>query len=224
MNELRYAFRQLLKNPGFTGIAVATLALGVGGNLVIFTIYSSFYLRPFPFVEAERMVDLDATAPRWNLESTGLSFPEFAGWREYNHSFEAMAAFESTQRIVAHEGHAEWVGGAEVTHDLMSVLRIQPIAGRGFTPEEDRVGGPKVVLLGHGFWKRSFGGREEVVGQMLRLNQEDHTVVGVLPSDESVLLEADYWVPLAYDTRKQQGWHLRGVGRLKAGKIGRAHV
>jgi predicted permease len=217
MNELRFAFRQLLKNPGFTGIAVATLAIGVAGNMVIFTIYSSFYLRPFPFVEAERLVDLDATAPRWNLESTGLSFPEFAGWREHNHSFEAMAAFEPTRHIVSHEGHAEWVSGAEVSHDLMCVLRIQPIVGRGFTPEEDRVGGPKVVLLAQGFWKHSFGGREEVVGQTLRLNQEDHTIVGVLPSDESVLLEADYWVPLAYDTRKQQGWHLRGVGRLNAG-------
>jgi hypothetical protein len=128
-----------------------------------------------------------------------------------------MAAFEPTRHIVSHEGNAEWVSGAEVSRDLMSVLRIQPILGRGFTPEEDQVGGPKVVLLAQGFWKRRFGGREEVVGQTLRLNQENHTIVGVLPSDESVLLEADYWVPLAYDTRKQQGWHLRGVGRLKAG-------
>ena len=188
MNELRFAFRQLLKNPGFAGITVATLALGVAGNMVIFTIYSSFYLRPFPFIEPDRLVDLDETAPRWNLESTGLSFPEFAGWREHNQSFEAMAAFGTTRHIVSHEGNAEWVGDAEVSHDLMSVLRIQPILGRGFTPEEDRVGGPKVVLLAQGFWKRSFGGREEVVGQTLRLNQENHTIVGVLPSEEILWL------------------------------------
>lgn len=217
MHDLLFTFRQLLKNPGFTSIAVATLALGVSGNLVIFTIYSSFYLRPLPFAGADRLVDLDETAPRWNLESTGLSFPEFAGWRDHNQSFEAMAAFEPTRRIVSHDGHAEWVSGAEVSHDLMSVLRMQPILGRGFTPEEDQVGGPKVVLLAQGFWKRSFGGREEVVGQTLRLNRENHTIVGVLPPDESVLLEAAYWVPLAYDTREQQGWHLRGVGRLKPG-------
>jgi putative ABC transport system permease protein len=217
LQDLRFGLRMLRKNPGFAAITVLTLALGVAGNIVIFTIYSALYLRPFPFAEPDRLVDLDETAPRWNLEYTGLSYPDFDGWREHNRSFEAMAAWERTQRVLFHEGNAEWVNGVRVSRDMLAVLKIQPALGRGFLPEEDRVGGPKVLLLADSFWKRRFGGREDIVGQTLQLNQEAYTVVGVLPPDKGVLVEGDYWVPLAYDTSKQQGWHLRGFGRLKPG-------
>lgn len=217
LQDLRFGLRMLRKNPGFAAITILTLALGVAGNIVIFAIYNALYLRPFPFVEPERLVDLDETAPRWHLEFTGLSFTDFAGWREHNQSFEAMAAWDRIERILFHEGNAEWINGVRVSSDMLAVLKIQPTLGRGFLPEEDRVGGPKVILLANSFWKRRFGGREDILGQTLLLNREAHTVVGVLPPDKGVLVEGDYWVPLAYDTARQQGWHLRGFGRLKSG-------
>jgi predicted permease len=215
--DVRFGLRMLRKNPGFAAITVLTLALGVAGNIVIFTAYNSLYLRPFPFVEPDRLVDLNERAPRWNLEYTGLSFPEFSGWRELNQSFEAMAAWEGIRRVLVHEGNAEWANGARVSHDMLAVLKVQPVLGRGFLPEEDQVGGPKVIVLSHGFWQRRFGGREDIVGQTLQLDREAWTVVGVLPPDKGVLVPGDYWVPLAYDSGQQQGWHLSGLGRLKPG-------
>ncbi|HOW63754.1 MAG TPA: ABC transporter permease [Candidatus Paceibacterota bacterium] len=217
LQDIRFGARILAKMPGFAAITILTLALGVAGNIVIFTAYNSLYLRPFPFVEPDRLVDLNERAPRWNLETTGLSFSEFSGWRELNQSFEAMAAWEGIRHVLVHEGNAEWANGARVSHDMLAVLKIQPVLGRGFLPEEDRVGGPKVLLLSHGIWQRRFGGRTDIVGQILQLSQEAWTVVGVLPPDKGVLVPGDYWVPLAYDTGKQQGWHLSGLGRLKPG-------
>lgn len=122
MNDLRFAARQLLKNPVCTLVAMFTLALGVAGNIVIFSIFNAFYLRPFPFAEPSRLVDLNETAPRWNLEYTGLAYPEFDGWRENNRSFEGMAAWTYWSCNAASAEGVDWIRGARVTHDLASVL------------------------------------------------------------------------------------------------------
>ena len=217
LQDFRFSLRMLRKNPGFAAITILTLALGVAGNIVIFTVYNSLYLRPFPFSEPDRLVDLDETAPRWNLEYTGLSYPDFDAWRKENQSFDGMAAWNFSERILSFEDTSEWVRGVRVSHEMMSVLGIHPVLGRGFTLEEDQVGGAKVLLLANGFWKRHFGGREDIVGQAVRLNHEAYTVIGVLPPDKDVFMEGEFWMPLAYDTRDQKGWHLRGIGRLKEG-------
>ncbi|HWI56868.1 MAG TPA: ABC transporter permease, partial [Bacillota bacterium] len=216
--DVRFGLRMLARHPGFAAITVLTLALGVAGNIVIFSVYNAFYLRPFPFAESSRLVDLDETAPRWNLQYTGLAYPDFCSWREQNRSFEGMAAWSHTAGNMSFEGSLERVRGARVTHDLATVLRIQPILGRHFSPDEDRPGGAKVVLLGNGFWKRQFGARADVLGKSLKLDHEPFTIIGVLPPDEGVLVEADFWVPLAMDANNRgQGWFLKGVGRLKNG-------
>jgi hypothetical protein len=218
VNDVRFGLRMLRKNPGFAAIAIVTLALGVAGNIVIFSVFNAFYLRPFPFAEPNRLVDLDETAPRWNLEYTGLAYPDFCAWREHNRSFQGMAAWKDTPYNVSFEGSSERVQGTRVTHDLASVLGIKPILGRPFTPEEDRPGGARVALLGNGFWKRHFGSREDIVGRTVRLNHEPYTIVGVLPPDKGVLVEGEFWVPLAENPDPSSGsWHLRGVGRLKEG-------
>lgn len=223
MNDLRFAVRQLLKNPVFTLVAMFTLALGVAGNIVIFSIFNAFYLRPFPFAEPSRLVDLNETAPRWNLKYTGLAYREFNGWRENNRSFKGMAAWTYLSCNASSAGGVDWIRGARVTHDLASLLRIRPVLGRSFTAEEDRLGGAKVVMLGYGFWQRQFGGKQDVIGQTLRLNDQPFSIVGVLPRDETLLVEGDFWVPLAFDPRAQQGWFLSGVGRLRDGvSLGRA--
>jgi predicted permease len=218
MNDLRFVFRMAARNPGYAAITILTLALGIAGNVVIFTIFNAFFLRPFPFPEPSQLVDLDETAPRWNLEYTGLAYPDFHSWRELSRSFQGMAAWTYADYNLSFQGGAARARGSRVTFDLSSVLGIKPILGRPFAPEEDRPGGVKVLLLGNGFWKRQFGASKDIVGQTLKLNQDPFTIIGVLPPDKEVLLEADFWVPLAMDPNNlQQGWFLRGIGRLKEG-------
>jgi putative ABC transport system permease protein len=215
--DVRFAARVLVKNAGFAFIAIATLALGVAGNMVIFTIYNALYLRPFPFVEPDRLVDLDETAPRWNLDYTAVAFPDFVGWQEHNRAFESIAAYKSVDRVLSLEDGSEWARGISVTASIFTVLKIQPTLGRGFSSEEDQPGGPKVVMLANAFWKRRFGGREDVIGQTIRINRQAHTIVGVLPADKNAFLEGDYWTPLAYGKGDGGSWHLSAIGRLKPG-------
>ncbi len=216
--DVRFCLRVLRKNAGFASITATTLALGIAANIVIFTIYSALYLRPFPFVDSSRLVDLDETAPRWNVEYTGLAYPDFAAWREHNRSFQGMAVWCYRVCDIAFEGSLDRVTGVAVTHDLTSVLGIKPILGRSIAPDEDRPGGANVVLLGNAFWKRQFGAKTDVIGKTLKLSQQAFTIIGVLPPDRDMLVEGEFWVPLAMDpNNRQTGWFLRGVGRLKAG-------
>ncbi|MCL4180206.1 MAG: ABC transporter permease, partial [Verrucomicrobia bacterium] len=216
-SDLRFAIRQLFKDPGFAAINVLTLALGIGANLVIFSIFSALYLRPFPFEESTRLLDLNETAPRWNLEYTGLAYPDFCGWREHNRSFEGMAVWNHAGYNLSFQGDAQRIRGVRVSHDLASVLRISPALGRFFRADEDQPGGDKVAVLANGFWQRQFGGDRAVIGQTLRLDHEPYTIVGVLPPGEKVLVEGDLWVPLALDPNVRAGWFLNGVGRLRPG-------
>ena len=124
-HDIRYSLRMLRKNPGITAIAVVTLALGMAGNTVIFSFFNAFFLRPLPFYQPDRLVDLDETAPRWNLEYTGLAYPDFCAWRQQNRSFDGMAAWTTGSLNLSFEGSAQRVRGARVTYDLPSVLGIR---------------------------------------------------------------------------------------------------
>ncbi|MCP5114636.1 MAG: hypothetical protein GY953_27725, partial [bacterium] len=107
--------------------------------------------------------------------------------------------------------------GLRVTHDVLSVFGLEPVLGRFFLPDEDRPGGEKVAMLGHGIWRREFGGRGSVLGETIRLDSVPHTIVGVLPPEASFPEDAEVWVPLVADPEEQRGWYLGGVGRLKPG-------
>jgi putative ABC transport system permease protein len=207
----------LRKNPGITVIAVVTLALGMAGNTVIFSFFNAFFLRPLPFYQPDRLVDLDETAPRWNLEYTGLAYPDFHAWRQQNRSFDGMAAWTAGDFSLSFEGTAQRVRGARVTYDLPSVLGIRTVLGRPFLPEEDRPGGEKVVILSHGLWQRLFGGKD-VLGKVLGLDRESYTIVGVLAGDRALYASEELWVPLCGDPDdRTRGWYLSGIGRLKSG-------
>src|SRR2546428_12658382 len=117
MNDLKFAFRQLLKNPGFTAVAALTLALGIAGNVVIFSISNGLFLRPLHFKDPERLVNLDEVAPKWNLEYTGLAYFDLVEWRSQNQTFEAMGAWQDTSFNFPVKGNAERVEGGRATHD-----------------------------------------------------------------------------------------------------------
>src|SRR5262245_6711527 len=130
MHALRFALRQLLKNPVFTAMAVLTLALGIAGNVVIFSIFNGLFLRPLPFKEPERLVNLDEVAPQWNLEYTGIAYIDFNEWRARNQTFESMAVFEDTAFNFSSKGNPERVEGGRASHDLLATVGIQPLIGR----------------------------------------------------------------------------------------------
>jgi hypothetical protein len=150
MHEIRYALRMLAKAPGFTAMAAFTLALGVAGSSALFSVYNGLFLKPLPFPESERLVNLDETAPRWNLEYTGLNAVDLDAWKKQNQTFEDMAAWDGRGFSMALEDRAERIEGAAVTHNLAAVLGVQPVLGRMITQQEDSPGGADVAVISHG--------------------------------------------------------------------------
>src|SRR5262245_47768569 len=217
MNDLRFAIRQLLKNPGFTAIAVFTLSLGIAGNVVIFSIFNGLFLRPLPFKEPERLINLDEVAPRWNLEYTGIAYPDFCEWRAQNRTFESMGLWQESSFNFSLKGNPERVQGGRASYDLLGCLGIRPVIGRGFTQDEDQPGRNRVALVSDGLWKRLWGGDTNVLGQTLSLDGVPATIIGVLSPSVGPLSRAEVLIPLRLSPNDGGGWYLEGVGRLKPG-------
>jgi putative ABC transport system permease protein len=165
------------------------------------------------------LIDLDETAPKWNLHFVGVSNPDFYLWRGNNATFDGMAFFTQGSFNLSDRGNSQRILGANVTCDLLNVLRLKPVLGRNFLPEEDRPGGAKVTMLGYDLWQRMFQGDRNVLGRVLQLDSESYTVVGVLPREAVLPDRAVLWTPLAADPdpKNSTGWYLNGVGRLKPG-------
>src|SRR5262245_15647994 len=181
--DLRYGARMLMKKPGFTLIAVITLALGIGANTAIFTVVNAVLLRPLSYSEPERSVRL---APEWpNASFRNASEPKFVFWREHSQAFDGVAATIGIGSGVnlSGGGEPEFVRGVRVSADFFRVLGVNPAIGRGFTKEEDSPNGERVVILSHGLWRRRFGADPAVVGKSVSIDGDTHAVVGVMPED-----------------------------------------
>ncbi len=216
--DLRFAGRSLAKQRSFSLMSVGILALGIAGMATVFSLFNGLYLRPFPVPNPDRLMDLDETAPKWGLEYTGIAYPDFHAWRAHNQSFEAMYAWTQWGANLSVEDKAERVKVLVATHDYFDVLGIQPLLGKRFTEEQDRPGGPRVVLLSHGLWTRMSGRNPVVLGQTLQLDGTPFTIVGVLPPDAGFPVDIDLLRPLAADPQQgQNSWFLSGIGRLKKG-------
>jgi len=216
LNDLKYSVRQLFRHPLITCIAVVTLALGMAGNTVIFSFINGFFLRPMPFYEPGRLVDIDQTAPHWNVEYTSNSYGDFHAWRQQNQSFTGMTVWRTDGFNLRHGELIERITGTRVTHDVFSVFGFDLALGRSFTQAEDRPGGQRVVVLTHGLWQRVFGG-QDVIGKVVQLNREPYTIIGVLAANHVDLFEGDLWMPLAGNPEIRENYNLRGVARLKPG-------
>jgi predicted permease len=195
----------------------AILALGIAGTITVFGLFNELFLRPFPVPHQERLVDLSERAPRWNQGYVGLAYDDFEALREQNQTFECMAAWASWGANLALDDETESVDMLLATHDYFDVLSLRPILGRCFTPEEDRPGGARVVLLSFGLWRRVFGQDRTVLGRILRLDNEPFTIIGVLPPAADFPVPVDLWRSLAADPPYSGGWYLMGTGRLKEG-------
>jgi len=214
LKDFRFAVRTLARAPGFTLAAVVLLALGIGGNTVVFSLVNACYLKPLPFPEPEQLVDLDETAPQWNLRYTGINYDDFAAWRSQNQTFAGMAHWREGDFNVATEHRSERLSGQQVTHDLAEVFGIQPVLGRMFRADEELREGAKVALIGHHLWREWFGSDPAVIGKSLMIDSEPYEIIGVLPAAAAFPSRAAFWIPLYSKPGNYGGG---GVGRLKPG-------
>ncbi len=180
--DVRYGLRMLRKNPGFTTVAVLTLALGIGANTAIFSVVNAVLLRPFPYQDPDRLVIVWETQLQGGLPFMFASPPTYADWREQNRVFEEVAAFTDRPFFLEGKEEVARVHGAEVSASLFPLLGVQPLLGRTFSSEEDTPGGPRAVVLGQSLWERRFGGDPGIVGRVVTINEEGRTVIGVMPA------------------------------------------
>lgn len=217
VTDVRLALRQLARQPLYAVTILVLMAVGVAGNAAVFRVFNGLFLRPLPFDEPELLVDLDETAPEWNLEFLNIAYRDFDTWRAENRTFESMAVMDRAGGNFISDGAPRRVDYLSTTHDLDDVLRLEPQLGRFYTAEEDNPDGPRVGLLSHSFWRQEFGSDPEVVGRVVSLNGVQIEIIGVLPTQASFLTEVDLWIPLRQTRSDFSGWGLSGIGRLNPG-------
>lgn len=218
-SDLRYTMRWLGRQRFSTALVVTMLALGLAANVVVFSLIDGVFLRPFPFPHPERLVYVNETAPTWNLDVVGINYPDFYQWRPNVKMFEGLAIWDEVAFNLSEGGSVERIDGARVTYDFPSVLGIRPLLGRMFNADEDKPGGPPVVVIGEGLWNERYRRSHDVLGRTLKLNGVAHTIVGVMPAAAAWPANIRLWAPLAGDPA--QPWQSYGysgaIGRLKPG-------
>jgi predicted permease len=214
--DLRYAVRALLKRPGFTLVAVATLTLGVGATSAIFSVVNSVLLRPLPYKDSERVVQVWENNLKRGWTRDTISPLNFEDWRTQNRSFDAISAYEYDGLVLAGGESPERLVGILASSDFFRVLGVEPALGRGFLPGEDRPGAARVVVISSRLWQRRLGARADALGQPLTLNGEAYTVVGVMPQGfEFPSRGVDAWVPSLDLARPRSDHFMYSVARLK---------
>src|SRR5262245_11566117 len=217
--DVRYAARSLRKSPGFTLVAAITLALGVGANTAIFSVVNAVMLRPLSFSNPGQLVRIWESNVERGWPTFATSHPNFLDWRAQAKSFQAMAAMDNVGLTWTSGGEAEVLLGMRVTATFLPTLQVTPILGRNLLAEEDRPGGnTRVVILGHGFWQRGFGGDPGAIGKTMMLNSQPFTIVGVLPASFRWGGTTDILIPLAPDPARNRADHrLSVIARLADG-------
>jgi putative ABC transport system permease protein len=219
--DLRYGLRTLVKNPGFTIVAVIALALGIGANSAIFSVVNTVLLRPLPYQNPDALVMVWEDATHLGFPRNTPSAANFIDWRTQNTVFEGMATTAERSFNLTGVGEPERFDGRRVSGNLFTLLGVEPQLGRTFLPEEDKPGAARAVILSYGLWQRRFGSDPKIVGQPLSLNGESYTVVGVMPRSFQFPTRKDQlWVPIAFSSEEaaSRGNHyLEVVARIKPG-------
>ena len=222
--DLRYGWRKLVKSPGFTAVAVATLALGIGANTALFSVINGVLLSPLPFPQPDRLVTLHENKP--NFEGGSVSYPNFRDWRRESHTFSSLALARTYAFSLTGTGEAEQVSGEFISSDFFSVLGVKPVMGRTFTEDEERVGAGPVALISAGLWQRKFSSAPDILGKNITLDGRDYTIAGVIPAgfhlsipgfvDSQIYAPIGQWGnPILLERGAGLGFH--GIGRLKPG-------
>jgi putative ABC transport system permease protein len=224
LRDMRYGIRGLLKRPGFTAIAVITLALGIGANTAIFSVVNAVLLRPLPYPEADRL--LVPWGSRGDAsEHTVVSYPDFVDWQAQTKTLEYIAAYSSSGTLLR-EGDAEpeLIVGAAASADLFPLLNVTPVLGRAFTREDDQANAPSVIVLGYSLWQRRFNSDPNIVGKQIRIGSTSASVLGILPEGfrfPARATKTEFLRPLAPTlgerTQRRSSYSLRTIARLRPG-------
>jgi putative ABC transport system permease protein len=219
LNDLRYAYRQLLKAPTFSATAIIALALGIGATTAMFAVIYAFLLRPLPYADPDQLVMLQSRSTRTGND-VGVNYLDFVDWQKQNRGFSDMAFFN-----LRWNGNVESPGGATetlkttfTTANLFSLLGVQPMLGRDLTRADDEEKAPKVMLISERLWKKTFGGDPNIIGRDIRLDGTPRTVVGVMPPGFRFPSQTDLWVPMAsvFGRSTNREWRAdQAIGRLK---------
>ena len=216
MNDLRFAFRQLLKNPGFTSVAVLTLALGVGATTAIFSVVNAVLLKPMPYEQPGQLVQL------WEAPSPGkrnwVSPGAFTDWKEQSTAFENLSVLYNADSNITGTGEPERISGVSMSANGLQIFRARLVLGRTFTPDEDQPGKDKVIILTHRLWQRRFGGDSNIAGRTVGLDGQSYTIVGVLPPHFLPWDRPEFVIPhvISSEQKSNRGNHsLTVFGRLK---------
>jgi predicted permease len=221
LQDIRYSLRMLAKNPGFTVIAVLTLALGIGANTALFSVVNGVLLNPLAYPHSEQLITVYGKAP--GFARAPISYLNFLDWQRGTQTFSSMAIYRNEPYNLTGTGETELVGGSMISADFFPTLGVAPILGRNFRTDDDRAGAAPVVMLGGGLWKRKFGSSPDVIGKSIILNGASYTIVGVVPpsfnfygSERDLYTPAGQWTdPSFLDRRIEVSAH--AIGRLKPG-------
>lgn len=219
LKDIRFAIRSLLKRPGFTAIAVITLALGIGANSAMFTTVNAVLLRPLAYPESERIVLFEGVNAALGITRSNMSVPDFADWQTQATTFEQIAGFISGGSLLTSGEETERVRGTSVTSDFFPLFRTNPSLGRTFQPDDSQKGNDTVVVISHGLWQRRFGADQNIVGSKVLIAGESTTIVGVMPPGFDYPDQSELWVPLPLDPAKERrdNRYLGVITRLKPG-------
>ncbi len=230
VQDLRYGWRMLARNPGFAVIAILTLAIGIGASTAIFSVVDTVLLQPLPYQQPERLVLVTETLPSMTADELGVSAGEYQDYRDRNHSLAQIGAYESAGFNLTGAGQPLRINAASVSASVFPLLGVSTELGRTFTTDEGRYGSGKVVVLSHALWEHEYGHNPDILGKTVKLDEHPYTVIGVMPPsfrfpfDGAPLSEmADLWVPIAFEPdRLTPDSRLREfgvglVGRLRPG-------
>jgi len=217
--DIRYGIRGLLQRPAFTAVVVVTLALGIGANTAIFSVVNAVLLTPLPYSDPSRLMVIHER--KEGNSWTTVSYDDYNDFRDRQQSFEQVAAFSAPWIFnVTGAGEPIQVNGQWVSANLLSILGLNPVEGRGFTADEDKRGSQqRVAILSYGFWQRQFGGNKSIIGQSINLDDQNFTVIGIAPPHFKIGEDSDLWVPLALNPINGRGRlvrYLSVIGRLEA--------
>jgi putative ABC transport system permease protein len=215
LRDVRYAFRQVARNPGFAAITVFTLALGIGSTTAIFSIFNATLLRPLPFEDPDRLVLLYTSIPNIGYEGPGsVTDPDFAEWQKQNQVFDQIAALRGKTANLTGSGEPERLAGTAVTASFFSVLGVAPELGRAFSAYEQSAGHEDVALISHKLWARRFASSPEIVGKTIQLDGTPFTVFGVMPVQFEFRGQGDFWTPMVLTNDRSNAMD-QVIARLK---------
>jgi putative ABC transport system permease protein len=225
LQDIRFAARMLFKSPGFTAVAIISLALGIGANTAVFSVINAVLLKALPYHDPQSIVLVWGEDKAVGSSRGQMSATDVADYRARNHVFEEIATYSDFRPVFSGDGEPERIPGAQVGDGFFTVMHVQPLLGRVFTAEEQVDGNDLVVVLGYGLWQRRFGGDRNIVGQTIKLSARNYTVVGVMPADfESLPVgllnsRAEFYRPVAEPPAEKDraSRHLRAIARLKPG-------